>query len=370
MVDRQTHLGRAPISGRSRRVARVLVLLAAALLPISCDFFTSPIPGFINGVLSNQVVDVADIVGDATPSEVRYDLAFITNGVTDLLLLRVTPPNPDPDSFVDLTQVIVMDPDGTEIGRLIPEPDTLDYLTRPYGLALNGDLLVGFSIFDLVDVAASEDPFVTPTEVSPHGLEGFVISDPPGAAPVATYLFAPVSGLFTSFHLEIRSYESAAPPDWAFTIATEPGQLNIVSDGTTLSADASQAQLGYQLLGMTYDGTDVRFLLSRPVDRVVLAVTAPLADILDGSLTQLISGDDAIEFQIDADRPRASVDDDGFFLLRRNGRFERYDWTGALESRVSGDTSFTRYYTFNVPGDRAYRFDPATSTLSIYEGWW
>ena len=351
----------------ARRVARVIVIALAASAVVSCDFFSSPIAGFLNGIVASVDIEVASIIEEFDPNDVRYDLAFVTNNTTDLLLLRVTPTNTDPDSFEDLTRVIVMDQDATEIVRVRPEPATLDYLTRPYGLALNDNLLIGYSVYDLSGADPSPEPAV---EVAPHGLEGFVISDPPGADPDETYLFAPVSGAFSSFHLELRSYESAAPPDWAFTVAFEPEQVNIIADGTTQSADLTLVQLGYQLLGITYDGIDVRFLLSRPSEQIVIGATAPLTGILDGTITELISEDDPVDFSISADRPRAVADEEGFFLLRRNGRFERYNWDGDLVAEVSGDISFSVYYAFDGPGNRAYRYDPGTSTLSIYDGWW
>jgi hypothetical protein len=341
------------------RLRSLLALLGVALALVSCDFFASPLPGFLGQVTGTRVVDLSGIT-DATDPNTRFDLAFVTNGTLSYLLLRVSPPA-DPETFAYSDVMIVMDPDGNEIERLETD-STLDYMSRPFGIGIGDQLLVGYSLYDLTGPAPRQT-------LTPHGLEGFLLSEPVLLPYTDSYLISTASGLYSSFHLEIRRFDNSILPDWPAGVAT---QLNIVPDGLALSSDPSQEQNGYQLLGVTHDDTDVTFLLSRPSARQVVWQSKPLTGVVSDPPTvpEIIGTDDPVDGTIDADRPRASVDADGFFLVRRNGWFERYNWDGDLVARVAGDTSFGRYYAFNVAGDRFYRYDPETSTLSTFSGWW
>lgn len=348
------------VNARAIRMVRVALILSVGVLS-SCDYFASPIPGYLSVTESTRTLDVSGIVGDADPSEVDYDLEFVSNGVSEYLLLNVEPPNADPDGFENNGRILLLNPDGTLESTLEPGSQ-IDYLSRPYGFAFAGELLVGYSVF-VPSVSGGPRQ-----ELPQHGLEGFFLAEPPGATPTSAHLFAAASGQFSSFHLEIRNYDFAATPDWS--ILAEAEFVEIVENGLSRSDDDAEVQLGYQLLGVSRDGAQVRFLLSRPSERIVIATSASLADIRAGLGRPLISESFPVDFSIDADRPRASADDEGFFLLRRNGWFERYDWNGDLVARVSGDTSFSRQYAFDVSGDRFYQYDPDTSVLTTYSGWW
>lgn len=349
-------------------VARVrLVVLIGSLVVLlgACDLFSNPFPGFLSGVEQTVAVDVDPIVsGNRTGSGVRYDLEVIGTGADRRLLLLVEPPNDDPATFSYAGQMIVLDLDMQEEIRL-QAASTIDYLSRPVGYGHDGSLLVGYSVYQVPLAGQTPDHVIDP----PHGLEGFVTVD---AGPV-TRLFATPSGRFSAYHLQIESYEFPfpVPPGWSPATAAET--VEIVPNGLALSADPARIQDGYQLLGIGRNGPEIRFLLSRPSQQQIIGVAATLSEVVDPALTPrpvlLPEGTEPL-FTINADRPEASADDDGFFLMRRNGWFERYDWSGTLQARVTGDTSFLREYAFDVEGDQFYRYDPASATLSRIRGWW
>ncbi|TVQ26754.1 MAG: hypothetical protein EA382_04900 [Spirochaetaceae bacterium] len=338
------------------RLGSVLVVAAGAFLFAGCDYFASPFPGFLDRVVQVEHVDLASILGDSIGDPgVRFDLMMVGSGDDRRLLLKVEPPT-DPDDFAYRGQIVVFDTDLVERGRILPDT-TIDFLSAPYGYGHTDDLLVGYSIYD----PATYD-FVFKLDPRP-GLEGFVMTDP--GPPPRTHHFALPSGAFSAFHLELRTYFDA----WAL----DPGlaeQVNIVADGTTRSADPEQRQLGYQLLGIARVGESVRFLLSQPAERRVVGAQAPLAAILAGDVDALLGDEYRIDFSIATDRPQGRADADGFFLLHRDGWFARYDWSGALVARVTGDTSFTRRYAFDAEGEQFYRFDADAATLTRVLKWW
>ena len=336
------------------RVRASLAVAAASLLLVGCDYFASPLPGFLSGVERSVAVDVSDLVDGELPAGTRYDLAVVGAATDRRVLLKVEPPNPDPDGYRYDGRLIVLGMDMTEEQRLAPASST-GFISRPYGYGHDGKMLAGYIVYDLDAVEA-------PQELVRHGLEGFVTVD--GAS---THLFSGPSGAFVTYHLEIRSYFTSP---WALT-GTDAEQVAIVPDGVAKSAGGAPAELGYQLLGIARDGGDLLFLLSQPSQRIVFGVRASLSDVLDAATdTVLVSSADDRLFTISADRPQASADDNGFFLMRRDGWFERYDWDGDLVARVTGDISFSRRYAFDVEGDRFYRYDPDTSMLSLIGGWW
>jgi hypothetical protein len=337
----------------------ILVLLSIAVILSGCDLFTSPLPGFLSGVEERVTVDVDSILsGSRTAPGVRYDLEVIGTGSARRLLLQVSPPS-DPETFAYNDRLIVMTLDMQEEIRLEAET-TIDYISRPFGYGHDGSLLAGYSVYQ-TPLSLS-----TPVQVldPPHGLEGFITTD---GGP-ATRLFSVPSGRFSAFHLEIRSYNLTP-----WSLVPDAQTIEIVPDGLSLSGNTSLAQEGYQLLGIGRDGGEIRFLFSRPSEQEIIGVAATLSEVVDAGLSPrpvLIPDADAPLFTISADRPEASADNDGFFLLRRNGWFERYDWSGALVARVTGDTSFTRRYAFDVEGGKFYRFDPASATLTRIGRWW
>ena len=338
-----------------KRSVRALLIAAGALLVAGCDYFATPFPGFLDRVVQVERVDLEAILGDSIGDPgARFDLVMVGSGDDRRLLLKVEPPT-DPDDFAYRGQIIVFDTALVERGRILPDT-SIDFLSAPYGYGHTGDLLVGYSVYDPVTY-----DFVSKLDPRP-GLEGFITTDvgPPGR----THHFALPSGAFAAFHLEIRTYNDL----WGFESLAE--QVNIVPDGTTLSSDPKQAQLGYQLLGISRVGDAVRFLFSQPSEWRVVAAQAPLAAILDGTVDALLDDEYRIDFTVVSDRPQGRADVDGFFLLGRDGWFVRHDWDGAVVARVTGDTSFTRRYAFDPEGEQFFRFDADAWTLTRIVSWW
>lgn len=349
---------------RLRRMMPLLPVLAVAILTVSCDYLASPLPGFLSGIEQNVTIspsaNVTEVVG-----EVRFELAMVgdVRSADRRLLVKAEAVSNDPTQFSYGGELIIFTPDLVEERRLLPESE-LDFLSRPYGYGHDGNLMVGYSVYG----TDSERPIQV---LDPrHGLEGFITVD---TALPSTHLIAAPGGQFSAFHLEIRSYQQPAP-NWALLPRAE--QLAIEPDGVALSANPQLLQSGYQLLGIARSGPagdTLLLLLSRPSEQLVVGASIVFAEALDPSVDPrpvLLPDASARLFTIDADRPRASVDEDGFFLLRRNGWFERYDWQGQLEARVTGDTSFTRSYTFDYEEGFFYRFDSQTRVLSRIRGWW
>jgi hypothetical protein len=340
---------------------RAAVILLAATLLAGCDLLSTPFPGFLSGLEKTVSVDVDPILNAGrTANGVRYDLEVIGTGADRRLLLLVEPPNSDPSIFSYEGRMLVMDLEMQEEIRL-ESGSPIDYLSRPFGYGHDGSLLLGYSIYATPLGSSLPDQSLDP----PPGLEGFVTVDA-----AFTRHFALPSGRFSAFHLEMRTYNLPVPT-WALEAAAQT--IEIVPDGLALTEEATNAQLGFQLLGIAREGTKIRFLLSRPSEQEVIGVEAELAAVMDKDLSPrpvLLPDAAARMFTIAADRPQASVDNDGFFLLRRDGWFERYDWNGYLTARVTGDTSFQRQYAFDFEGGRFYRYDPASATLSRISGWW
>ncbi|MFW5689359.1 MAG: hypothetical protein ACOC1U_07300 [Spirochaetota bacterium] len=333
---------------------RALVLLGLVVVLAGCDYFQSPLPGFLARQEASTTIDLSGVV-TAGDSNVRYDLAVVGSGTERRLLLLAAPAVEDPETFEYRGRMVVLRPDLSETRRIRPE-STIDYFSRPYGYGHDGDLLVGYSVYD-------ETGELPRLELSPpHGLEGSIVVDP--VVP-STHLFATPSGRFSSYHLEIRNWFLA---DWS--IRPDAESVSIVPDGRSLSADPALVQLGYQLLGVVLRDGELLFLLSRPSEQIVIGATADLEAIRTGQTVVLLPDVQAEAFRISADRPQASVDQEGFFLLRRNGWFERYRWDGGLVARVTGDISFAREYAFDAEGYRMYRFDTQTAVLTSIGGWW
>ena len=336
---------------RTRVLFPVLLLV---LVAGSCTYLESPIPGFLSGVTEHVHLDLNEIIADPSAG-VRYELDVIGSGESRRLVLLASPTVSDPSATAYRDRLLVMDPAMREERRLQPD-SRIDYLSRPFGYGHDGDLLVGYAVYDA-------DGTTPRLEIDPrHGLEGFIVVD---EALPSTHLFANPSGRFSSYHLEIRNYFLS---DWS--VQPDAEAVDIVPGGRALSDDPAREQLGFQLLGVVRDGAHVLFLFSQPAEQLVVGARAPLGAIRDGTVSALRPEGESWLFTIPADRPQADVDGEGFFLMRRDGWFVRYDWDGDVVARVTGDTSFSRRYAFDLEGNAFYRFDAETRTLTRIEGWW
>lgn len=346
---------------------RLAFVAGFALVVASCGFLMiTPFPSFMGGV--EYVLELPELpeytaIAGRSESGTRYDLAVIGNGPTMRVLLKVEPPSSVGGGFEYRGRIIVFDENLIPLGVIAPDTP-LDYLSRPYAYGHNaGELLIGYTVFD------DAVPFSLAQGLEPHGLTGFAFTDSP---PLTTHVVSSPSGVFSGFQLEVRSY-SGTPGLWAAPIETAADI--IPPDEWPADDDPDKARLGYQLLGLVFEPpTNVKLLLSRPSELQVTAVSTTLAT-LTGSGLLLPSETSGGLLRLDnIDRPGASVDDSGFFLLQRNGWFVRYEWdpvAGAVETvRVVGDTSFARRYAFYYGGDTFYRFDPAALTLTKIKGWW
>ena len=358
------------VRSRMRHIARFSLAAGIALLAVSCGFLVfTPFPAFIGGV--EYVLELPGIseyttIDGRNESRTRYDLAVLGTGPSMRVLLKVEPPTSVSGGFEYRGRIIVLDENLLPLGIIEPET-TLDYLSRPYSYTHNAsEILIGYSVFDDTTFAFDE-------KVSQHGLTGFAVTK---SGSTTTHLFSTPSGVFSGFELHLGNYLSNNP--WGVT--ADVTTVNILPPEDWPPADDPDFNLlGFQLLGVDYQelaSDQITFLFSRPSEQYVIAVRATLADVLSGDTLNLLSSDaDTGVIRLDGvDRPVASVDDLGFFLLQRDGWFVRYEWdgaAGAVESqRVVGDTSFARRYAFFTAGEAFYRFDPSALTLTRIKGWW
>jgi hypothetical protein len=364
--------------------ARTIVILLLPLLlvlPGSCGLLTvTPFPDFLGQTdLSVDLTEQIRIIANGETG-VRYDLAVVSRpGREPRVILLVEPPSSDLDEgFIYRGQVIVLDEQLRLVGVLGPET-SLDYFGRPYAYAHDGNILVSYSV---IDPNAQEVLFTVP---SARGIEGYALDN--GSE---TYLFAQPSGDYAAFDLTYSAYATVGL-EWGFALLESNSlNLSIIPDDQVPSSDASNFdQLGFQLIGLNYDQpTDqVTFMLSEPSQGRIVAARTYLTSATSGTGV-LLEADQSWPIAIAADRPDLHVDAEGFFLLRRDGWLERYQWsqTGDLTlvdaegnaadgpvTRIVGDRYLARQYAFLVRADDQdymYRFDESSGVLTRYGRWW
>lgn len=377
---------------RLTRLLPVVIALAAALLPISCEFFAAtPFPEFLS--YTDASVDltglVSSIVGEATSA--RYDLAVVSRpGLEPRVILLVEPPSFNEETdFLYEGAIVVLDAELNVIGEMQPLT-AFDYFGRPFAYAHDGNILISYMV---ITPQADGFAFDSPLETA-KGIEGYAVAND-----TETYLFAQPSGDYAAFDLRYIAYRDSGGA-WGEILseATNSLTLNIISDDAVPSSDASNFdQLGFQLIGLSYNqGTDeVTFLLSVPSEGVIVGARTTLADATadPGGNVLLPDAEWPIEPQqwpiyVDADRPDLHVDSEGFFLLRRDGWLDRFAWTqagelGLVDSdgaatdgpviRIVGDRYLSRQYAFLVQSDGddyMYRFDESSAVLTRYRRWW
>jgi hypothetical protein len=248
---------------------------------------------------------------------------------------------------------------------------SLDYFSKPYSYTHDGKMLVGYTLL------TSQGQPATPT-LGATGLEGFALRTG-NTGSDTTYIFATPSGMYTSFDLSWFHYFN----NWGIDPAS-PGTLSIIPAASRPSpSDPNYANLGYQLVGLSYNpsGQEITFVLSKPADGTIVATRQTLANATSGAIN-LLPASGSFEISLDADRPYLSADLAGLFLVRRDGWMDRYPWTqtGALsfsgsKKEIVGDRSLSRKYAFLETGSPSgpsymYRFDPSSRILTRYRRWW
>jgi hypothetical protein len=352
------------------------LLLAVLILADGCDVLTvSPFPAFTDktGISIDLSGRINAITGGASP--VRYDLEVVADpdGVLPpRVLLLVEPPTSDSTTgFAYKGKLIFMDQDLAILGQA-GTATSLDYFSRPYAYAADGNVLAGYTVLD--------GSGATVQTLTPLGLEGFAFTDG-----TYTYVFSTPAGQYTSFDLDYMRYNGS----WGLTY-TDVQTLAIVPQAARPSPSTSgYASLGYQLLGLTYDhGSDtITFIFSEPSAGTIHVARMTLTDALNPSMS-ILSGpiswpvqSNAWPLSVTQDRPALSAVADGFFMVQRDGWMTRYPWTSASQAldwngtstRIAGDRSLSRAYAFLVPATGTsymYRFDPSSGILTRYGRWW
>ncbi|NBC29222.1 MAG: hypothetical protein GVY29_04430 [Spirochaetes bacterium] len=343
-------------------MARTLLLstvatAAAALVLAGCDLYnqavaaaqTTPFPQYLDETdghidLSDEVLATA---GDST--DLSYDLAVVQRpGRESRILLLVEPPSSDPDlGFNYRGRLFLFDRELNLLSSAAPG-SSFDYFGRPYTYAHDDNLLVAYTVLSQ-DGQETDIGTLDPN----HGLEGFAFTNG-----TETYLFASPSGEYAAFVIDYAGYNEAS---WGRFL---DGTLTIIpEEAQPTGEEPNISQLGYQLVGIAYneETTEITFMLSEPSRGRVVAARTDLETATSGSGVLL---PDAESWQqaswpvtLEVDRPDIHVDEDGFFVVRRDGWLERYSWTRqgelALQGervRVVGDRSLTRQFPRSAGG--------------------
>ena len=363
-------------------VTRRSALLLPLILLAGCELFTvSPFPGFVDKTdISIDLGSRVDaITGGASP--VTYDLEVVdTAGLSPRVLLLVEPPSSDPSlGFNYKGKLIFMDQDFNVLGTA-GTPTSLDYFSKPYAYAHDGNVLAGYMVLSPIGGTTSVGSLNPPPP-----LGGFAFIVPTGPGQPFTYVFATPAGQYASFDLNYTIYNNST-----WTIAGQ-GTLAIIPQASRpSSSDPNYVNLGYQLLGLSYDSVtdEITFVFSEPAQGRILvarmtgaAATTGTGVLLPGAPSWPVGGG-AWPLAVTVDRPQLSADAGGIFMVQRDGWMTRYTWTptGALAwlgspLQIVGDRSLSRHYAFLIPqtaglNQYMYRFDPASRILTRYRRWW
>jgi hypothetical protein len=368
----------------SRQTARLATLLALLCLA-GCELFTvSPFPGFVSR--TDISIDLGSRINAITAgvSPVNYDLNVIDQpGLPPRVLLLVEPPSSDPTlGFNYKGKLIFMDEDLNVLGQA-STASSLDYFSRPYsyGRDTTGyDVLAGYTVLD-----SSGNRLLT---LTPTTLEGFAFTDG-----TYNYIFSTPAGQYASFDLNFAVYTSS--PSWGISPTPNGTTLAIVPPAARPStSDPNYANLGYQLVGLAYNSstTEITFVFSEPAQGRIVAARLGLAAAISGtpplgtgvllpSVTSWPVAGSSWPLSVTVDRPELHADDNGFFMVQRDGWMTRCTWTptGALAQvgsriQIVGDRSLNRHYAFLLPQSGGpqymYRFDPSSRILTRYKRWW
>lgn len=371
------------------RARVILAILGAAFLSVGCDIVAStPFPEFLGYTdisvdLSSRIDDIWDDRGEI---DYQLDVVYSTGNPARVLLV-VEPPTDAGGTFDYRGRLMLFDEDLTLITTLQPVTD-LDFFSRPFAYTHAPDATDSVGVILLSTMFVQPDGYLYDASLSFLGLEGPAIADqdtPPENG--STYVFSAPPGEFSTFEISWQAYgaglqvDRADDPDTIYAIGSGPADSG--SFAIVPSSDQS-GDAGFQILDAIYnEATDeVTFLLSEPTAERVVAARTTLAEITGGSISSLASGSGGFPIEVPADRPLDyHVDEDGFFLRRRDGLLERYNWTptGTLRQTgsetLTGDRYFFRQYAF-LSGDSPsgseymYRFDPSSRILTRYKKWW
>jgi len=358
----------------ARGVGLLAVTAAATVLALAgCRLFTTtPFPAFLDKTdtsvdLSSRIDAIAGSKGISS-----YDLEVVTDPTgaqQPRVLLLAEPPSSDPTNggYKYVGRIIFMNQDLNVLGEATTA--STGYFSKPYSYTVDpaADILAGYNVINQTGTPLDPQP------ITATGLTGFAFPD---AADVRTFVFSTPPGSYTSFDLSFLGYDDS----WGIP---DSGTLPIIplADRPS-SSDPNFANLGYQLVGLSFDpGTrNVTFVLSKPSTGQIMATRMGL-DTAKAGATPLLDSGQSWPVSITVDRPAVGVDSKGLFLVRRDGWMDRYTWSGTgipLDNaggpvEIVGDRSLTRQYAFLVDssgGGYMYRFDPSSRVLTRYKRWW
>jgi len=361
----------------SRQAARVASLLALLFLA-GCELFTgSPFPGFVDKTdISIKLGSrIQAITAGASP--VNYDLNVIDYpGLPPRVLVLVEPPSSDPDlGFNYKGKLIFMDEDLNVLGEA-STASSLDYFSKPYSYAADlSNVATGFNVlagYTVLDPSGVRVQTLTPTT-----LQGFAFTD--GST---NYIFSTPAGRYASFDLNFATYSNI----WGLLSSLQTLAI-IPPSARPSTSDPNYANLGYQLVGLTSNGSEITFVLSEPAQGRIMAARTSIATATSGTgvllpaVTSWPVDAGSWPLSVTVDRPELHADANGFFLVQRDGWMTRYTWTptGSLAQvgnalKIVGDRSLSRHYAFLLPQSGGpqymYRFDPSSRILTRYKRWW
>jgi hypothetical protein len=360
-----------------RTRSALLAMLLPSLLLAGCDLFTtSPFPGFTYA--TDKSIDLNSRINSITAgaSPVNYDLEVVDSpGLSPRVLLLVEPPSSDPNlGFNYKGQLVFMDQDLNVLGQAAT-PTSIDYFSKPYAYAADGNILAGYIVL------SPSGGFVR--KLNSLGQEGFAFTDGTN-----NYVFSTPGGQYASFDLNYTIYLNSPP--WGILSSLQT--LAIIGQGARPStSDPNYPNLGYQLLGLSYDSTstNITFVFSEPSTANILVARMPLATATSGSgvilpgPTSWPVDPGSWPLSLSQDRPALSADLAGIFMVQRDGWMTRYAWTSPSQAlgwsgspvQIVGDRSLNRRYAFLIQQtgpqyQYMYRFDPSSGILTRYKRWW
>ncbi len=353
---------------------RTAVWIVAVVVLAGCDIVTStPFPDFLGytDISVNLSDEIDDIWGDRGEIEYELDVVYSATDVARVLLV-VEPPAEYGDSFEYRGRLLIFDENLDLIVELEP-PSDLDFFERPFAYTHDGLIIASTMLIQ-------PDGYLYDASIVFQGLDGPAIAD---TANTRTYVFSPPAGAFSTFEIDWQEYfgtaDTGTDPDTIYSL-TASGSFPIVPPSAQSGGDES----GYQILDAFYDeaSDEVTFLLSEPTGPRVIVGRATLSDITAGTVDSLVEGPGAFSAEVSADRPLDyHIDENGFFLRRRDGLLGWYEWNASGDisdsesAIIAGDRYFFRQYAFlsgaSPSGNEyMYRFDPDSRVLTRYTRWW
>lgn len=330
------------------RMRRAIPLaLAALLVASSCSLLTAnPFPAYIAGIEKKTNIRdaIAGVLGNATSA--RYEISDITTPFGERVMILVSPLESQSATFSPVPKLLVFDASIDPVGAVTPQ-SPLGYVSRPFVLAADGNMLSGVTVFDPTTLTVVQT-------LNPNGLTGFGFS----IGGTNTYVLSAPAGTVGTFTLNLTRYDNI----WSAPTAYE---LQIVSA-------ANVSGTGYSLEGsrLESDGDTITATV-RNVDSDTLSVAkTSLSSIVGATAPPLLEGALA-PATIDGAHAAVYYTNEGIVIRRSTGTLEHYTADGSRLTASIGCESVDGFiFGFSPDGGHMFRLDPVSGSFSLIRSWW